>query len=169
MERRSPVRRVSRNLNASRAEGRRSGAMRGCAARSHAPPQKTLRDIVTVLHDNLRPLGGLVAQLVEQCPFKALVQGSSPCQPTTFEKMAWVYILHGDSGRHYIGSTNKLKRRLHEHRHGQTHSTKRLGDNLEIMAVVELVTIDEARALEREMKRKKNPRLALALLQSRVR
>src|SRR5690349_12525860 len=27
---------------------------------------------------------GLVAQLVEQCPFKALVQGSSPCQPTTF-------------------------------------------------------------------------------------
>ena len=26
---------------------------------------------------------GLVAQLVEQCPFKALVQGSSPCQPTT--------------------------------------------------------------------------------------
>jgi hypothetical protein len=27
--------------------------------------------------------GGLVAQLVEQCPFKALVQGSSPCQPTS--------------------------------------------------------------------------------------
>src|ERR1044071_1308328 len=26
---------------------------------------------------------GLVAQLVEQCPFKALVQGSSPCQPTS--------------------------------------------------------------------------------------
>jgi hypothetical protein len=44
---------------------------------------KTLRDSVTVLHDNLRPLGGLVAQLVEQCPFKALVQGSSPCQPTS--------------------------------------------------------------------------------------
>ena len=26
---------------------------------------------------------GLVAQLVEQCPFKALVAGSSPAQPTT--------------------------------------------------------------------------------------
>jgi hypothetical protein len=26
---------------------------------------------------------GLVAQLVEQCPFKALVVGSSPTQPTT--------------------------------------------------------------------------------------
>src|SRR5258706_14154055 len=30
-----------------------------------------------------RLFSGLVAQLVEQCPFKALVQGSSPCQPTT--------------------------------------------------------------------------------------
>ena len=111
----------------------------------------------------------MVAQLVEQCPFKALVQGSSPCQPTTFEKMAWTYILRGDSGRHDIGSTTNLERRLKEPRHGQTHSTKRLGDNLEIVAAVELATIDEAHALEREMKRKKNPRLALALLQSRLR
>ena len=83
--------------------------------------------------------------------------------------MAWAYILRSDSGRHYIGSTNNLERRLHEHRHGQTHSTKRLGGNLEIVAVVELSTIDEARALEREMKRKKNPRLALALLQNWLR
>jgi hypothetical protein len=44
-----------------------------------------------------------------------------------------------------------------------------LGDNLEIVAAVELAALDEARALEREMKRKKNPRLALALLQSRLR
>jgi len=65
--------------------------------------------------------------------------------------MAWTYILRGDSGRHYIGSTTNLERRLKEHRHGQTHSTKRLGDNLEIVAAVELATIDEARALEREM------------------
>jgi predicted GIY-YIG superfamily endonuclease len=112
---------------------------------------------------------GLVAQLVEQCPFKALVQGSSPCQPTTFKKMAWAYILRGDSGRHYIGSTTNLERRFKEHRRGQTHSTKRLGDNLEIVAAVELAGLDEARALEREMKRKKNPRLALALLQDRSR
>ena len=109
----------------------------------------------------------MVAQLVEQCPFKALVQGSSPCQPTIFENMAWAYILRGDSGRHYIGSTNNLERRLIDHRHGQTHSTKRMGDNLEVVAAVELATLDEARALEREMKRKKNPRLAM--LQSRLR
>jgi predicted GIY-YIG superfamily endonuclease len=62
-----------------------------------------------------------------------------------------------------------LGRRLEDHRRGQTHSTKRLGSNLEIVAAVELAGLDEARALEREMKRKKNPRLALALLQSRLR
>lgn len=33
-----------------------------------------------------RPFSGLVAQLVEQCPFKALVQGSSPCQPTISQR-----------------------------------------------------------------------------------
>jgi hypothetical protein len=32
----------------------------------------------------LRSQVGLVAQLVEQCPFKALVRGSSPRQPTIF-------------------------------------------------------------------------------------
>jgi predicted GIY-YIG superfamily endonuclease len=83
--------------------------------------------------------------------------------------MAWAYILRDDSGRHYIGSTTNLERRLKEHRRGQTHSTKRLGDNLEIVAAVELAALGEARALEREMKRKKNPRLALAMLQSRLR
>src|ERR1035437_2934142 len=114
-------------------------------------------------------LCGLVGQLVEQCPFKALVQGSSPCQPTTFKKMAWTYILRGDSGRHYIGSTTNLERRLKEHRHGQTHTTKRLGDNLEIVAAEELSGLDGARALEREMKRKKDPRQVLALLQDRLR
>jgi predicted GIY-YIG superfamily endonuclease len=51
--------------------------------------------------------------------------------------MAWAYILRGDSGRHYIGSTTNLERRLKEHRHGQTHSTKRLGGNLEIVAAVD--------------------------------
>jgi len=81
--------------------------------------------------------------------------------------MAWVYILRGDSGRYYFGSTINLEWRLKEHRQGQTHTTKCLGDNLEIVATLELATIDEARALEREMKRKKNPQLALALLQAR--
>jgi len=83
--------------------------------------------------------------------------------------VAWVYILRGSSGRHYIGSTNDLERRLREHRLGQTHTTKRLGGNLEIVATLELPTLSEARALEREMKRKKNPELALLLLRNRTR
>ncbi len=85
---------------------------------------------------------GLVAQLVEQCPFKALVQGSSPCQPTiSSQAMAWVYILRGASGRHYIGSTNDLVRRLEAHRRGQTHTTARLGDALEVVAFQELASL----------------------------
>jgi hypothetical protein len=53
--------------------------------------------------------------------------------------------------------------RLKEHRRGQTHSSLRMGDNLEIVAAVELSDLDEARALERDLKRKKNPQLALAM------
>jgi hypothetical protein len=50
----------------------------------------------------------LVAQLVEQCPFKALVQGSSPCQPTTSHDLGGPFhqfpaefsaVSDGDSGR----------------------------------------------------------------------
>ena len=81
--------------------------------------------------------------------------------------MAWTYMLRGDSGRYYIGSTTHLERRLEEHRRGQTHTTQRLGGNLELVAATELATVAEARALERDMKRKKNPQLTLALLQRR--
>ena len=38
----------------------------------------------------LRSQVGLVAQLVEQCPFKALVRGSSPRQPTIFRYQKWL-------------------------------------------------------------------------------
>ena len=75
--------------------------------------------------------------------------------------MPWVYILRGDSGRHYIGSTTDLERRLTEHRRGQTHTTRRLGNHLELVASREMATLDEARELERSLKRKKNPALAI--------
>ena len=81
--------------------------------------------------------------------------------------MAWVYILRGSSGRHYIGSTTDLNRRTEQHRQGHTYSTRRLGETLELIASLQLDSLTEARALEREMKRKKNPRLALFLLESR--
>ena len=83
--------------------------------------------------------------------------------------MARVYMLRGTSGRYYIGSTTDLDRRLKQHRQGSTYSTRRLGSTLELAAYLELATLSEARAMEREMKRKKNPQLALFLLEQRRR
>ncbi len=103
--------------------------------------------------------------MVEQRPFKALVVGSSPTQPI-FLVVAWVYILRGGSGRHYIGSTEDLDRRLAEHRRGSNHTTWRLGGEIELVAKGEVANIEEARALERRLKRKKNPKVAIFLLQS---
>jgi hypothetical protein len=51
--------------------------------RSRQVPNKFLRESETLISVRLHFAAGLVAQLVEQCPFKALVQGSSPCQPTS--------------------------------------------------------------------------------------
>jgi predicted GIY-YIG superfamily endonuclease len=74
--------------------------------------------------------------------------------------MAWVYMLRGSSGRHYIGATEDLTRRLAEHRRGGTHTTARIGEDLELIASRELTSMAEARKLERRLKKKKNPRLA---------
>jgi predicted GIY-YIG superfamily endonuclease len=107
------------------------------------------------------------SSMVEQRPFKALVVGSSPTQPKPKPKpMAWVYILKGSSGRHYIGSTDNLERRIREHQNGGTHTTQRLGDRLELIATKELASVSQARALERQLKRKKNPSLAIRDLRS---
>jgi predicted GIY-YIG superfamily endonuclease len=118
------------------------------------------------LHASLRPLHffGLVAQSVEQRPFKPLVRGSSPRQPTIFFCLidtAWTHILQGAKGGRYIGSTTDLDRRPAEHDRGHTHSTKRLGGSLKLFASLQLPSLAEARALERELKRKKNPQLAI--------
>ena len=80
--------------------------------------------------------------------------------------MAWVYILRGASGRHYIGSTEDLDRRIKEHRRGGTHTTRRLGHNLELVVAKKLPSINKARDLEIALKRKKNPRLAVFMLQA---
>jgi predicted GIY-YIG superfamily endonuclease len=77
--------------------------------------------------------------------------------------MAWVYILRGTSGRHYIGSTPDLNARLAQHRRGHTHTTKRIGE-FEVVAQREYSTLKEARDAERVLKAKKNPRLAIHFL-----
>jgi predicted GIY-YIG superfamily endonuclease len=79
--------------------------------------------------------------------------------------MAWVYILRGSSGRHYFGSTVEFDARFAQHLRGHTATTKRLGKKLEIVAKKEVATLKEARKIERELKRKKNPKLAIFYLQ----
>jgi predicted GIY-YIG superfamily endonuclease len=79
--------------------------------------------------------------------------------------MPWVYILRGSTGRHYIGSTVDLNARFAQHLRGHTATTKRLGDQLEIMAKKEVATLAEARRIERALKQKKNPKLAIYHLQ----
>jgi len=80
--------------------------------------------------------------------------------------MAWVYILRGETGRHYIGSTENLNRRTAEHRRGGNHTTHRFGRTVKLVAVKEVASMSEARRLEVPLKRKKNPRLAVFMLQS---
>jgi predicted GIY-YIG superfamily endonuclease len=78
--------------------------------------------------------------------------------------MAWVYILLGSSGRHYIGSAVDLDARFAQHLRGHTHTTKRLGGDIQIVAKKEVATLGEARSIERMLKRKKNAKLAIYYL-----
>ena len=121
------------------------------------------------------------SSVVEQGTHKPLGAGSIPA-PGTIEsspaalagllpgqtrpwpklKMAWVYILRGSNGRCYLGSTVDLDRRVAEHRGGKTHSTRRLGGRIELLASRECASLEEARALERELKAWKNHRKVMA-------
>jgi predicted GIY-YIG superfamily endonuclease len=78
--------------------------------------------------------------------------------------MPWIYILRGSSGRCYIGSTENLARRLEEHCRGSNHTTRRLGGELELVATKMVRDTREARLIEKALKRKKNPRLAIEAL-----
>ena len=70
--------------------------------------------------------------------------------------MSYLYILQSEkTGRYYIGSTNNLKRRLHEHRSGKTKSTRYLLP-IRIAYWKEYPSDAEARAAERLLKNKKS-------------
>jgi predicted GIY-YIG superfamily endonuclease len=79
--------------------------------------------------------------------------------------MAWVYILRGDR-RCYIGTTENLERRTAEHKRGGNHTTRRFGGQIELVMAKELPSMIDARKLERILKRKKNPRLAISMLKA---
>jgi predicted GIY-YIG superfamily endonuclease len=79
--------------------------------------------------------------------------------------MAWLCILRGSPGRHYIGSAADFDARFAQHLRRHTATTKRLGDTIEIVAKKEVPTLVEAREIKRLLKRKKNPKLAIYHLQ----
>ena len=81
--------------------------------------------------------------------------------------MACVYILRG-TRRYYIGATDNLERRMTEHKRGSNHTTHRFGGQIELVVAKELPTMTEARKIERILKRKKNPRLAISILKSAI-
>jgi predicted GIY-YIG superfamily endonuclease len=81
--------------------------------------------------------------------------------------MACVYILRG-ARRYYIGATDNLERRMAEHKRDSNHTTHRFGSQIELVVAKELPSMAEARKIERILKQKKNPRLAISILQSAI-
>jgi predicted GIY-YIG superfamily endonuclease len=79
--------------------------------------------------------------------------------------MAWVYILRGVD-RYYIGAMDNLERRLAEHKRGSNHTMRRFGAEVTLIAANQVPSMIEVRALERRLKRKKNPHLAFCALNS---
>ena len=78
--------------------------------------------------------------------------------------MAWVYILRGASERHYFGATDRLNQRISEHQRGSNHTTQRFGGQVYLVASREVASMIEARALEKRLKRMKNPAKAIRFL-----
>ena len=67
-------------------------------------------------------------------------------------EMCIVYILKNSvTGKHYIGSTNDLVRRLSEHNRGQTRSTRQKG-NWEVIYTEEYKGSLEAKRREKQIK-----------------
>jgi putative endonuclease len=70
--------------------------------------------------------------------------------------MAWVYILYSElRDRYYIGSTENIDRRVIEHNRGHTQWT-RTGIPWSLKFSFEVLTLQEARVLEKRLKKLKS-------------
>jgi putative endonuclease len=81
---------------------------------------------------------------------------------------SFVDLLRGTTGRHYLGSTGNLEARLAQHQRGHTHTTKRLGRPLTLVAARSFATREEAREVERRLKSWHNSDLAREFLSEPV-
>ena len=63
----------------------------------------------------------------------------------------YVYILKGQNGRLYIGSTNNIKRRVKQHITGHTQTTRNMKE-LVLAFSQEYKSIEIARKIERKLK-----------------
>ena len=67
---------------------------------------------------------------------------------------AFVYILKDNDGKLYIGSTNDLKRRLHQHDIGHTQTTRNM-NGPKVVFSQEYDNLEQARKIERRLKKLK--------------
>ena len=63
----------------------------------------------------------------------------------------YIYILRNSKGQFYIGSTDNLNRRLHQHKLGHTQTTRNMKD-FEVALVQEFDSLKLARDVERRIK-----------------
>jgi putative endonuclease len=81
----------------------------------------------------------------------------------------YVYILECADGTYYIGSTNNLKKRIHQHNHAKAgaHYTK-IRRPVVLKYVEELSSLSEARSREAELKRLKRAEKVVLIFSSQT-
>ncbi len=67
---------------------------------------------------------------------------------------AYVYILKSNSGKFYIGSTDNLERRLHQHSTGHTQTTRNM-ESFTLVFKQSYTSLEVARKIERKIKKLK--------------
>ncbi len=66
----------------------------------------------------------------------------------------FLYILKDEEGKFYIGSTDNLERRIHQHKIGHTQTTKRMKNPIPVFNQ-EYPSLEQARKIENKLKKLK--------------
>lgn len=74
--------------------------------------------------------------------------------------MAWTYILQCADGSYYVGSTNDIDARLHQHQNGTGANHTKRRRPVELVSAAELDTVDEAYAWEKRVQGWSRPKRA---------